>query len=47
MFKCFSVEFTVAYEDKDGDWMLAGDVPWKMFVCSCKRLRIMKDQSIN
>ncbi|CAN0886597.1 Auxin-induced protein AUX28 [Linum grandiflorum] len=30
------------YEDKDGDWMLVGDVPWGMFVESCKRLRIMK-----
>ncbi|KQK14081.1 auxin-responsive protein IAA30 [Brachypodium distachyon] len=30
------------YEDKDGDWMLVGDVPWEMFVSSCKRLRIMK-----
>ncbi|WZZ83318.1 hypothetical protein YC2023_103890 [Brassica napus] len=30
------------YEDKDGDWMLAGDVPWEMFVASCKRLRVMK-----
>ncbi|KMZ73866.1 Auxin responsive protein [Zostera marina] len=51
MFKCFSTtnttgdcgsEFSVAYEDKDGDLMLAGDVPWEMFSCSCKRLRIMK-----
>ncbi|KAK4764532.1 hypothetical protein SAY86_025622 [Trapa natans] len=30
------------YEDKDGDWMLVGDVPWKMFIESCKRLRVMK-----
>nr|XP_043609862.1 auxin-induced protein 22D-like [Erigeron canadensis] len=30
------------YEDKDGDWMLVGDVPWDMFINSCKRLRIMK-----
>ncbi|CAN7046808.1 unnamed protein product [Brassica oleracea var. botrytis] len=30
------------YEDKDGDWMLVGDVPWDMFSSSCKRLRIMK-----
>ncbi|CAN1137065.1 Auxin-induced protein AUX28 [Linum perenne] len=30
------------YEDKDGDWMLVGDVPWGMFVETCKRLRIMK-----
>ncbi|KAG2719038.1 hypothetical protein I3760_03G248600 [Carya illinoinensis] len=30
------------YEDKDGDWMLVGDVPWEMFVELCTRLRIMK-----
>ncbi|KAF8094500.1 hypothetical protein N665_0360s0007 [Sinapis alba] len=30
------------YEDKDGDWKLAGDVPWEIFIASCKRLRIMK-----
>ncbi|XP_009113982.2 auxin-responsive protein IAA4 [Brassica rapa] len=35
-------EFVPTYEDKDGDWMLVGDVPWEMFVSSCKRLRIMK-----
>ncbi|GMG99604.1 hypothetical protein Nepgr_001444 [Nepenthes gracilis] len=37
-----SSEYVPTYEDKDGDWMLAGDVPWEMFVDSCKRLRIMK-----
>ncbi|XVE52134.1 hypothetical protein DITRI_Ditri02bG0097900 [Diplodiscus trichospermus] len=37
-----SCEFVPIYEDKDGDWMLAGDVPWEMFIESCKRLRIMK-----
>jgi len=21
-------EYVTIYEDKDGDWMLAGDVPW-------------------
>ncbi|WOG99202.1 hypothetical protein DCAR_0518550 [Daucus carota subsp. sativus] len=35
-------EYVLTYEDKDGDWMLVGDVPWKMFTDSCKRLRIMK-----
>ncbi|KAL3828007.1 hypothetical protein ACJIZ3_016809 [Penstemon smallii] len=35
-------EFVPTYEDKDGDWMLVGDVPWDMFTTSCKRLRIMK-----
>ena len=37
-----SSEYVPSYEDKDGDWMLVGDVPWEMFVESCKRLRIMK-----
>ncbi|KAL6499532.1 Auxin-responsive protein iaa16 [Orobanche gracilis] len=35
-------DYIPTYEDKDGDWMLVGDVPWEMFVESCKRLRIMK-----
>lgn len=35
-------EYVLAYEDKDGDWMLVGDVPWEMFIDSCKRLKIMK-----
>ncbi|XP_022980783.1 auxin-responsive protein IAA14-like [Cucurbita maxima] len=37
-----SSEYVPTYEDKDGDWMLVGDVPWEMFVDSCKRLRITK-----
>ncbi|CAH2036519.1 unnamed protein product [Thlaspi arvense] len=35
-------EYVIIYEDKDGDWMLVGDVPWQMFKESCKRLRIVK-----
>ncbi|XP_057717702.1 auxin-induced protein 22E-like [Arachis stenosperma] len=35
-------DYAPTYEDKDGDWMLVGDVPWDMFTCSCKRLRIVK-----
>lgn len=35
-------EYVLTYEDKDGDWMLVGDVPWEMFTESCRRLRIMK-----
>ncbi|XP_008785900.1 auxin-responsive protein IAA1-like [Phoenix dactylifera] len=54
MFSCFTIrdrrlvdlvkgtDYIPTYEDKDGDWMLVGDVPWKMFVASCKRLRLMK-----
>ncbi|XP_021898054.1 auxin-induced protein 22D-like [Carica papaya] len=35
-------DYSPTYEDKDGDWMLVGDVPWEMFISTCKRLRIMK-----
>ncbi|XP_052170031.1 auxin-induced protein 22D-like isoform X1 [Diospyros lotus] len=35
-------DYAPTYEDKDGDWMLVGDVPWEMFVTCCRRLRIMK-----
>ncbi|KQK07228.1 hypothetical protein BRADI_2g34030v3 [Brachypodium distachyon] len=35
-------EYVPTYEDKDGDWMLVGDVPWRMFVETCQRLRLMK-----
>nr|AVV48465.1 IAA8 [Bassia scoparia] len=37
-----NAEFVLTYEDKDGDWMLVGDVPWKMFTENCRKLRIMK-----
>ncbi|XP_052187375.1 auxin-responsive protein IAA11-like [Diospyros lotus] len=37
-----SSEFVLTYEDKEGDWMLVGDVPWGMFLSSVKRLRIMR-----
>ncbi|XP_029119814.2 auxin-responsive protein IAA13 isoform X3 [Elaeis guineensis] len=37
-----SSKFTLTYEDKDGDWMLVGDVPWGMFLSTVKRLRIMR-----
>nr|GFB64141.1 auxin-responsive protein IAA4-like [Tanacetum cinerariifolium] len=35
-------KYAPTYEDKNGDWMLVGDVPWEMFMVSCKRMRILK-----
>ncbi|KAL4571944.1 hypothetical protein LXL04_018712 [Taraxacum kok-saghyz] len=37
-------EFLLTYEDKDGDCMLVGDVPWQMFVSCVKRLRILRNK---
>lgn len=42
-----SSEYQLTYEDRDGDWMLVGDVPWEMFVGSVKRLRIMRASDAN
>ncbi|KAD3336988.1 hypothetical protein E3N88_32508 [Mikania micrantha] len=42
-----SSEFVLTYEDKEGDWMLVGDVPWRMFLGTVKRLRIMKTSDSN
>ncbi|XP_030546533.1 auxin-responsive protein IAA11 [Rhodamnia argentea] len=39
--------YVLTYEDKDGDWMLIGDVPWRMFLNSVKRLRIMRTSEAN
>ncbi|KAI4381941.1 hypothetical protein MLD38_007957 [Melastoma candidum] len=41
-----SSEYMLIYEDKDGDWMHVGDVPWKMFRGTCKRLRITKRSKV-
>lgn len=40
-------EFVLTYEDKDGDCMLVGDVPWQMFLGSVKRLRIIRNSDSN
>ncbi|KAK7245316.1 hypothetical protein RIF29_40155 [Crotalaria pallida] len=42
-----SSDFVLTYEDKEGDWMLVGDVPWWMFLSSVKRLRIMRTSEAN
>ncbi|KAL4297196.1 hypothetical protein GQ457_12G004510 [Hibiscus cannabinus] len=42
-----SSEFVLTYEDKEGDWMLVGDVPWVMFLTSVRRLRVMKTSEAN
>ncbi|XAR69383.1 hypothetical protein NMG60_11000933 [Bertholletia excelsa] len=34
--------YRLTYQDKDGDWLLAGDVPWQTFIESVCRLEIQK-----
>lgn len=35
-------EYSLVYEDGEGDRMLVGDVPWEMFILTAKRLRVFK-----
>ncbi|KAF8017657.1 hypothetical protein BT93_H2759 [Corymbia citriodora subsp. variegata] len=32
----------LTYEDREGDWMMVGDVPWEMFMTTVKRLKITR-----
>ncbi|KAJ8457932.1 hypothetical protein OPV22_030858 [Ensete ventricosum] len=42
-----SGEYTLVYEDDEGDRMLVGDVPWDMFVSMAKRLRVLKSSDVS
>ncbi|KAI3984671.1 hypothetical protein MKX01_039288 [Papaver californicum] len=42
-----SSDFVLTYKDKEGDWMLVGDVPWGMFLNTAKSLRIMRTSEVN
>ncbi|KAF5739184.1 auxin-responsive protein IAA26-like [Tripterygium wilfordii] len=42
-----SGEYTLVYEDNEGDRMLVGDVPWHMFVSMVKRLRVLKSSDVS
>lgn len=42
-----SGEYTLVYEDNEGDCMLVGDVPWHMFVSTVKRLRVLKSSELS
>ncbi|XP_020085781.1 auxin-responsive protein IAA4 isoform X2 [Ananas comosus] len=32
----------LTYEDKEGDWMMVGDVPWELFLTTVKKLKITR-----
>ncbi|OWM76517.1 hypothetical protein CDL15_Pgr005481 [Punica granatum] len=40
-------EYTLVYEDNEGDRILVGDVPWDMFVTTVKRLRVLKSSELS
>ncbi|KAF8388868.1 hypothetical protein HHK36_025549 [Tetracentron sinense] len=42
-----SGEYTLVYEDNEGDRMLVGDVPWHMFMFTVRRLRVLKTSELS
>ncbi|CAN8252314.1 unnamed protein product [Cochlearia groenlandica] len=40
-------QYTLVYEDTEGDKVLVGDVPWEMFVSSVKRLHVLKTSNVS
>ncbi|KAL5558631.1 hypothetical protein UlMin_034842 [Ulmus minor] len=45
-FRATNGEYTLVYEDNEGDRVLVGDVPWQMFVSTAKRLRVLKSSEL-
>ncbi|KAL9224438.1 hypothetical protein vseg_000468 [Gypsophila vaccaria] len=35
-------DYKLTYRDGEGDWLLAGDVPWRTFIRSVQRLKMVK-----
>ncbi|KAK6927560.1 AUX/IAA domain [Dillenia turbinata] len=38
-----SANYTLTYQDREGDWLIAGDVPWRTFINSVRRLEILNN----
>ncbi|KAI4337312.1 hypothetical protein L6164_015745 [Bauhinia variegata] len=38
--------YKLIYQDKEGDWLLAGDVPWQSFIDSVQRLEILRNGNV-
>ncbi|XP_057421305.1 auxin-induced protein 22A-like [Lotus japonicus] len=37
-----SKSYELAYQDREGDWLLAEDVPWRNFIQCAQRLKLLK-----
>ncbi|KAH9612285.1 hypothetical protein KSS87_013646 [Heliosperma pusillum] len=35
-------DYKLTYQDEEGDWLLAGDVPWRTFIQSVQRLKMLR-----
>ncbi|CAK9154595.1 unnamed protein product [Ilex paraguariensis] len=35
--------YTLLYQDREGDWLLAGDIPWQNFIEVVQRMKILRN----
>ncbi|XP_038896899.1 auxin-responsive protein IAA29-like [Benincasa hispida] len=42
-----NASLTLTYQDKEGDWLLAGDLPWQTFLESVQCMKIIRRQPSN
>lgn len=38
----YSYNYNLAYQDREGDWLFTQDVPWRSFILSVQRLKLLK-----
>ncbi|GMJ15857.1 indole-3-acetic acid inducible 29 [Hibiscus trionum] len=38
----YNARYTLTYQDKEGDWLVAGDIPWNDFITTVQRLKILR-----
>ncbi|KAK8509334.1 hypothetical protein V6N13_062383 [Hibiscus sabdariffa] len=39
----YNARYTLTYQDKEGDWLVAGDIPWHGFIRTVQRLKILSN----
>ncbi|KAE8731688.1 hypothetical protein F3Y22_tig00002793pilonHSYRG00300 [Hibiscus syriacus] len=39
-----STRYILTYQDKEGDWLIAGDIPWQSFMRCVQRLKIIRNR---
>ncbi|KAE8658249.1 hypothetical protein F3Y22_tig00116973pilonHSYRG00044 [Hibiscus syriacus] len=37
----YNTSYTLTYQDNEGDWLIAGDIPWQSFIRTVQRLKIL------
>lgn len=39
--------YTLLYQDREGNWLLAGEVPWQTFIESVQRMEVVRNEGVS